>query len=114
MDIGIISLFLIPIVLFILMERLFSNESVVLRIDSAFLYLNAFIWVLVLLFLFFTFNDLRVAIVIQIVCDDFKYMDKQNEPEYLMMNTKGVLRFSLGIFIVFQLLSVCLTIIHML
>ncbi len=67
MDIGIISLFLIPIVLFILMERLFSNESVILRIDSAFLYLNAFIWVLVLLFLFFTFNDLRVAIVIQTV-----------------------------------------------
>lgn len=27
-------------------------------------------------------------IVIQMICDDFKYIDKQNEPEYLMMNTK--------------------------
>ena len=27
-------------------------------------------------------------IVIQMICDDFKYMDKQNEPEYLLMNTK--------------------------
>lgn len=25
---------------------------------------------------------------IQIICDDLKYMDKQNEPEYLMMNSK--------------------------
>lgn len=27
-------------------------------------------------------------IVIQMICDDLKYVDKQNEPEYLMMNTK--------------------------
>ena len=27
-------------------------------------------------------------IVIQMICDDMKFMDKQNEPEYLMMNTK--------------------------
>ncbi len=27
-------------------------------------------------------------IVIQMICDDFKYMDKQNEPEYLMLNSK--------------------------
>lgn len=27
-------------------------------------------------------------IVIQIICDDLKYLDKQNEPEYMMMNTK--------------------------
>lgn len=27
-------------------------------------------------------------IVIQMICDDFKYLDKQNEPEYLLMNTK--------------------------
>ncbi len=27
-------------------------------------------------------------IVIQMICDDLKYMDKQNEPEYLMMNSK--------------------------
>lgn len=27
-------------------------------------------------------------IVIQIICDDLKYLDKQNEPEYLMMSTK--------------------------
>ena len=26
--------------------------------------------------------------VIQMICDDLKYMDKQNEPEYLMMNSK--------------------------
>ncbi len=25
---------------------------------------------------------------IQMICDDLKYMDKQNDPEYLMMNTK--------------------------
>ena len=25
---------------------------------------------------------------IQMICDDLKYLDKQNEPEYLMMNTK--------------------------
>ncbi len=27
-------------------------------------------------------------IVIQMICDDLKYKDKQNEPEYVMMNTK--------------------------
>ncbi len=27
-------------------------------------------------------------IVIQVICDDLKFMDKQNEPEYLMMNSK--------------------------
>jgi len=26
--------------------------------------------------------------VIQLICDDLKYQDKQNDPEYLMMNTK--------------------------
>ena len=29
-------------------------------------------------------------LAIQIVCDDLKYLDKQNEPEYLMMNTKSL------------------------
>ena len=27
-------------------------------------------------------------IVIQMICDDLKFMDKQNEPEYLMLSTK--------------------------
>ena len=27
-------------------------------------------------------------IVIQVICDDLKYMDKQNDPEYMMMNSK--------------------------
>ena len=27
-------------------------------------------------------------LAIQMICDDLKFMDKQNEPEYLMMNTK--------------------------
>ena len=32
--------------------------------------------------------ELIADIVIQMICDDLKYLDKQNEPEYLMMNTK--------------------------
>ena len=34
-------------------------------------------------------NSMLIAdFAIQIVCDDLKYMDRQNEPEYMMMNTK--------------------------
>lgn len=34
-------------------------------------------------------NAMLIAdFAIQIVCDDLKYVDKQNEPEYLMMNSK--------------------------
>lgn len=34
-------------------------------------------------------NAMLIAdFAIQIVCDDLKYMDRQNEPEYMMMNTK--------------------------
>ena len=32
--------------------------------------------------------SLIADIVIQIICDDLKYLDKQNDPEYVMMNTK--------------------------
>ena len=32
--------------------------------------------------------NLIADIVIQVICDDLKYMDKQNEPEYMMMNSK--------------------------
>ena len=32
--------------------------------------------------------NLIADIVIQVICDDLKYMDKQNDPEYLMMNSK--------------------------
>ena len=32
--------------------------------------------------------NLIADIVIQVICDDLKLMDKQNEPEYLMMNSK--------------------------
>ena len=32
--------------------------------------------------------NLIADIVIQVICDDLKYLDKQNEPEYLMMNSK--------------------------
>ena len=32
--------------------------------------------------------NLIADIVIQVICDDLKFMDKQNEPEYLMMNSK--------------------------
>ena len=32
--------------------------------------------------------NLIADIVIQIICDDLKYMDKHNEPEYVMMNSK--------------------------
>lgn len=34
-------------------------------------------------------NAMLIAdFAIQIICDDLKYLDRQNEPEYLMMNTK--------------------------
>ena len=32
--------------------------------------------------------NLIADIVIQVICDDLKYMDKQNDPEYMMMNSK--------------------------
>ena len=32
--------------------------------------------------------NLIADLVIQIICDDLKYMDKHNEPEYVMMNSK--------------------------
>ena len=32
--------------------------------------------------------NLIADIVIQVICDDMKFMDKQNEPEYLLMNSK--------------------------
>ena len=32
--------------------------------------------------------NLIADIVIQVICDDLKYMDKQNDPEYVMMNSK--------------------------
>ncbi|MCI9063159.1 MAG: YvcK family protein [Clostridia bacterium] len=33
-------------------------------------------------------STLIADFAIQIICDDLKYLDKQNEPEYLMMNSK--------------------------
>ncbi len=33
-------------------------------------------------------EDLVASSVIQLICDDLKYQDKQNDPQYLMMNTK--------------------------
>ena len=32
--------------------------------------------------------NLIADIVVQVICDDMKFMDKQNEPEYLIMNSK--------------------------
>ena len=32
--------------------------------------------------------NLIADVVIQVICDDLKYMDKQNDPEYMMMNSK--------------------------
>ena len=32
--------------------------------------------------------NLIADIVIQVICDDLRFMDKQNEPEYMMMNSK--------------------------
>jgi len=32
--------------------------------------------------------NLIADIVIQVICDDLKYMDKQNDPEFMMMNSK--------------------------
>ena len=32
--------------------------------------------------------NLIADIVIQVICDDLKFMDKQNEPEYMLMNSK--------------------------
>ena len=32
--------------------------------------------------------NLIADIVIQVICDDLKFMDRQNEPEYMMMNSK--------------------------
>ena len=32
--------------------------------------------------------NLIADIVIQVICDDLKYLDKQNDPEYMMMNSK--------------------------
>ena len=32
--------------------------------------------------------NLIADIVIQVICDDLKYMDKHNDPEYMMMNSK--------------------------
>ena len=32
--------------------------------------------------------NLIADIVIQVICDDLRYMDKQNDPEYMMMNSK--------------------------
>ena len=32
--------------------------------------------------------NLIADIVIQVICDDLKYMDRQNDPEYMMMNSK--------------------------
>ena len=32
--------------------------------------------------------DLVASSIIELICDDLKYQDKQNDPQYLMLNTK--------------------------
>lgn len=32
--------------------------------------------------------DLVATSIIQLICDDLKYQDKQNDPQYLMLNNK--------------------------
>ena len=61
------ALVIAPIVLFLLMEHLYINTSIIMRMTTALLCLNSVFWILNLTVLFFALGQLSTALRIQTI-----------------------------------------------